>query len=57
MSGSRFLIQKFLSPFLGCGIADVHDFWSNFGYIYSFFYKESESEVKKIQILEPGGKN
>ena len=25
--------------------------------IYTVFYKESESEVKKCQILEPGGKN
>ena len=25
--------------------------------IYTVFYKEFESEVKKIQILEPGGKN
>ena len=24
--------------------------------IYTVFYKESESEVKKCQILEPGGK-
>ena len=24
--------------------------------IYPVFYKESESEVKKCQILEPGGK-
>ncbi len=24
---------------------------------YTVFYKESESEVKKCQILEPGGKN
>ena len=23
--------------------------------IYTVFYKESESEVKKYQILEPGG--
>ena len=25
--------------------------------IYTVFYKESESEVKKCKILEPGGKN
>ena len=25
--------------------------------IYTFFYKESESEVKKHQILHPGGKH
>ena len=25
--------------------------------IYTVFYKESESEVKKSEILEPGGKN
>ena len=25
--------------------------------IYTVFYKESESEVKKCQILDPGGKN
>ena len=25
--------------------------------IYTVFYKESESEVKKCQTLEPGGKN
>ena len=25
--------------------------------IYTVFYKESESEVKKCQILEPGGEN
>ena len=25
--------------------------------IYTVFYKESESEVEKCQILEPGGKN
>ena len=24
---------------------------------YTVFYSESESEVKKSQILEPGGKN
>ena len=24
--------------------------------IYTVFYKESESEVKKIEILQPGGK-
>mgnify|MGYP003350801796 FL=1 len=25
--------------------------------IYTVFYKESESEVEKCEILEPGGKN
>ena len=25
--------------------------------IYTVVYKESESEVKKIEILQPGGKN
>ena len=35
---------------------DLHDFWSTFGHIYTVFYKESESEVKKCEILEPGGK-
>ena len=25
--------------------------------IYTAFYQESESEVKKYQILEPGGEN
>ena len=25
--------------------------------IYAFFYKQSESEVKEHQILDPGGKN
>ena len=25
--------------------------------IYTVFYKESESEVKKCKILEPGGEN
>ena len=39
----------------------LNDFFPKFGhiyiYIYIVFYKESESEVKKCKILEPGGKN
>ena len=31
-------------------------FGQNFA-IYTVFYKESESEVKNIEILEPGGQN
>ena len=35
---------------------DFHGFWPKFGHTYSFF-RESESEVEKSKMLDPGEKN
>ena len=50
-----FKLVKYLNSFFN--LTGFSSFLDQNLAIYTVFYKESESEVKKIKILEPGGKN